>query len=562
MDICKKKMICLRLRAEASYLSVFLILWAVALAILSWISGFPGKGLIILVFSGLMLTSPHAETRILFPMVFLSKCCLDDVIVLGHSSMEFYASIFFSYLTFVTFGGGRMEGCGGRTFWEVIMHAAGGLVMGFFSLEDGVTFFSVGVFVLSGFLFFCALRPILGEDESVLVGSLVGFYICDVVTNNTPDEGKMLPHACGPVALKTDVVGRGVVLGAICMVIVLFSGSRLCMDSWVDKSNSSQRHVSVRRMTILYYVALMCIVVGMHATMSLRLKETALLWLIRYIASSCHRICALITWAIAVPLCTICVEKFTGGLRKTVRRKMFHFIAVALFTPVALVDPSFLSLSLSVASGLAVFLELARFYGVYGSSAISRFVSGHIDDRDAIDGAVRTHIYLIYGLGVSMALRCRHEEPHLTVGVLRVMEFSINLIPGIVALGVVDACSAIVGSTFLLSHRRTLGEYLNNRIFTERANPSVTHKTNTGTLGGLLCGAAFWMFILLLTGTAKETGAGYSFILVLVSSLAECFLDGVDNLQLPLVVMGVANTLFAFLLQSCKEKTAKDHAVM
>ncbi|RNF12024.1 putative dolichol kinase [Trypanosoma rangeli] len=530
---------------EVSYSSTLIMCWAALLAVMSWVASRPLQGLTILVLSTIALTSPHGESRMLLPMLFLAESLLDDVVSPGRLPIHFYASTLLSYLTLVVSRSARLKKVDRNTYPGAFLYIVVGVVVMYFNCADCVFSFGAAAFVLFGLLFFLALLPVLGENEAVLVGSLVGFHIYDMVTNKCADRDEALLQASGVVASKTHIVGRGAVMSAITMVAVLYLGSRCCMVPRVNISKSSERVISVSRITLLFWSSLVCVVAVMYAVVSSQLGENVLRWVVEYLILNRYRLWILIMWGITIPLSVIVVDKFAVDLRKTARRKMFHFIAVFVFTPVALVDPYFLSLSLSLAVTIGMIVELSRFYGVYGSSAINEFMLRHIDDRESIKGAIRTHIYLIYGLGFSMMLRYRHEQPESVAELSRWMELSINIIPGIVALGIVDACAGIVGSTFLLSYRRALGRYLSNCFFTEKANTSITHKTTTGTVGGLVCGVLFWFLVLLFGGTMKDVAAGQSFILILICSLTECFIEGIDNLQLPLVVDGAAHTLFA-----------------
>ncbi|ORC92176.1 dolichol kinase [Trypanosoma theileri] len=544
-----------RLRIEVSYSSTLIAAWAFALAVMSWCAGHAMQGATILVLSLLALTAPHGESRMLLPLLFLSERLLDNVMMMGQSPVEFYASTLLSYLTLVVCSGER-RGSGQRNiFLESVVQAVVGLVVVYVICKDCVFSFAAGAFVLTGFLFFLVLNPLLGENEAVLIASLAGFYLCDAAINNSMSGNEALLHAGGYFTTKTHIAGRAAVLSAIFQTIILFIGSKYCMTLRVSNSKSSERSISVPWITFLFWSSLVGIISIMHAIVSFQFKEDVFLWLWKYITTSRYRLNVLLVWMAVVPISVYCVDVFTKGVRQTVRRKLFHLIALFSFTPVAIVEPQFLSFALSVVTSIAIIVELARYYKVWGSHTLSRFLVDHIDSRESIKGVVRTHIYLMYGLGLSMIFRYRHEIPqHLQnfPQTPRVMDLAITVIPGLTSLGVVDACAAIVGSTFLLTYRRALGRYLSNSLYTERANASITHKTTTGTVAGLLFGSFFWAVVLLVTHTLGERAAPHTFLLIIVCSVTECFLDGIDNLQLPLVVDGAVHTLFAILLHNPK----------
>ncbi|KAH9601467.1 hypothetical protein LSM04_002297 [Trypanosoma melophagium] len=542
-----------RLRIEVSYSSTLIAAWAFALAVMSWCAGYSMQGLTILMLSIVALTSPHGESRMLLPLLFLSERLLDDRVMLVQSPLEFYASTLLSYLTLVACSGERMGSRQRNIFLESVVQALVGLVVFYMICHDCVISFGAGAFVLSGFVFFLVLNPLLGENEAVLIASLAGFYLCDAAINNSVRGNEALLHAGGYFTTKTHIASRTALLSAIYLTVVLFVGSKYCMTVRVSNSKSSERSVRVPWITILFWSSLVGIIITMHAVVSFQFQEDVFLWLWKYITQSHFRLNVLLMWMVVIPLSVYCVDAFTKGVRHTVRRKLFHLLALLAFTPVAIVEPQFLSFALSVATSIAIIIELARYYKVWGSNTISQFIVGHIDNRDSINGVVRTHIYLIYGLGLSIMMRYRHEQtPRENQQPPRVMDLAISVIPGLISLGVVDAFAAIVGSTFLLTYRRALGRYLSNRICTARANISIIHKTTTGTVAGLLFGMCFWVFLLLVTDTVGEKSAPHTFVLIIVCSVTECFMDGIDNLQLPLVVDGAAHTLFAILLYNPK----------
>jgi len=401
-------------------------------------------------------------------------------------------------------------------------------------------------------LAFLKLAPKLGDNEAVLVSSIIGFYICDICVNNnlSHDGGRdsiLLFNAPGYLTSYTHIASRGMILCAIYLAAVVSFSSRLCLVPVSKNSKSSVRYVSRKGITIIFWTSVASIAVVLAAVISYQFQANCFTWLYAYITSSRFRTWTLVVWLFVIPLFVFIVDIFTRSLRTVVRRKFFHFIAVLSFTPAAMIDPPFLAFALSTAISLSVVVEVARYYGVYGSQYVSQFISRHIDSRDQLNGVVRSHIYLLYGLGVSLMMRYRHHQA-AAAPTPAILELSINIIPGIISLGIVDASAAIIGSTVFLSSRRALGRYLKNKIFTERANTSIAHKTTTGTIGGFLCGLVFWIVILTIAEVPFLLPVWYSFTMIAVCTLTECFMDGIDNLQLPLVVLGAVYNLFAILM--------------
>ncbi|CBH14708.1 hypothetical protein, conserved [Trypanosoma brucei gambiense DAL972] len=543
-----------RMRVEVSYSATLMVLWALLLTFMSWRVNQTSEGMAVLLLTIMSVATPDGESHLFLPLLFLAERLLGEVMSCRMLPHEFHASTILSFMTTSYSHTLWKRDSRPRIFMCGIRDVIVWLLLIFIAFKDcGVTV-GGGVFVVFGFVFYVTLKRILGESEAILVGGLVGFYAFDAVSGwgfssvgafNADAPNKEGLHTVS-VMTKAHIVSRTAIMCAVVMASVLYFASRFCLVAKFDNSKSSEQVMNVPRITFAFWMSLTIIVASAYAVGSMEIGEDMALWLVRYITASRFRVLTIAYWSIAVPSMVVVVDVFTKDLSKVVRRKLFHFLAVAAFTPAAIVDPQFLSLSLSVATSLSILLELGRYYGVSGASYVNAFVVHHIDSRDSIKGVVRTHIYLIYGLGLSMMLYYRRERNGKTEHHNSLLELSISVIPGLVSLGVVDACAGIVGSSFLLSYRRALGRYLSNNVYTERANATITHKTTTGTLGGFVCGVVFWVFVLFVSNVEQHGQAAMSLVLVVVCSVAECFTDGIDNLQLPLALYGAVTTLFAF----------------
>ncbi|CAJ1036623.1 hypothetical protein Q4I30_007510 [Leishmania utingensis] len=508
----------------------------------------------ILVLCTIALTSEHGESRLLMPLIFLSERCLDHAMNLGHSPILFYASTLLSYLSLIA---AKAEKRGkslrdSNVIAETLLYAVVGFTVVYFIVKDKVISLGAIAYVVSGYVFFLKLLPVVGDNEAILIASLVGFYFCDICVNNnlSVDGGResvLSLNAPGYQTSYTHIASRGMILCAIYIFILVSVLSRWCLIPTNKNSKSSRRCVSRKRITVIFWVSNAVVGLILGLVISYQFRENVLRWLYAYLVSSSFRMWTLVCWFTLLPFAVYLVDVVSMRVRPTVRRKLFHFIAVVAFTPATMIDPPFMAFAYSTAISLCVLIEVARYYNVYGSQYISRFMARHIDDREHLDGVVRTHVYLLIGLGISLMMRYRQLSID-GAPVPAIIELSINIIPGIVSLGIVDACAAITGSSLFLSSRRTLGRYLKNTLFTERANTSITHKTTTGTLGGLVCGVIFWGVILAIAEVPITGPACYSFTMIAACTLTECFMDGIDNLQLPLVVLGAVNNLFALLL--------------
>lgn len=541
-------------RTEISYSSTLLFLWAVTLAGISLHCGFRFQAATVVAFSTIALTTEHGETRLLMPLLFLSERCFDHALKLGHMPIEFYSSMLLAYLSLIACKAER-TGKSARdknVVLETVMYAVVGLAVVFAIIQDKVISLGAAAYVASGHACFLSLKSLIGENEAVLVSSIAGFYMCDVFINNnlSVDGGRetiFSLYTPGYLTSLTHIAGRGMILSAIYIATLMGLLARFCRVPENRNSKSSAQCISRKRTTIAFIGSSLTVSLIMFFVISYQLNRNVITWLLGYLLSSGFRKWCLITWLTCIPIAVLLIDAFTRNVRQTVRRKLFHFLAVVSFTPAAMIDPAFSAFAFSTATALAVVIEAARFFKVYGTRGISRFVSHHIDNRDSLNGIVRSHIYLIIGIGLPFMMRYRLLNID-SAPTPAIVELSTNLFPGIISLGIVDSSAAIIGSSFLLSWRRTLGRYLKNKVFTERANTSIVHKTTTGTIGGLICGLIFWCFVLTVAEVPLTGPVWYSFILVLVCTVTECFLDGIDNLQLPVVVMGATYSIFSLLI--------------
>jgi dolichol kinase len=285
-------------------------------------------------------------------------------------------------------------------------------------------------------------------------------------------------------------------------------------------------------------------------------------------------------------------------MKLILRRKLFHLVGIVAFLPVALYDGEFLAFSVCVAFSLGVILECARLHRVSGTASLTSFMSNHIDARDkgVIGGtvasscvggggggtAIRTHLYLVLGFALSIIIYMRQQ---MVVGLPLAppLLMSVFVLPGIIGLGVMDATAAVAGSlwktrttTAALSalggskktastaivkavdaeiEKGTLGYYLCrdgstlSKLFPAVLNPSLKHKTVAGTVSAVVVGLLLWVgvFQVGLLGVRDYRVAIPSVVAVVVGGFAEATMEGIDNLELPLIMSGILQTTIALV---------------
>ncbi|CBN74162.1 similar to Transmembrane protein 15 [Ectocarpus siliculosus] len=230
--------------------------------------------------------------------------------------------------------------------------------------------------------------------------------------------------------------------------------------------------------------------------------------------------------AVVVPSVPWLSRRLPLSGRKTTSRKLFHFLATAMFVPAIALEPDFLSLALGTALGVLLALEFLRCTGCPPlASAMDGYYGGFLDARDG-GCVVVTHLFLLVGCAVPVwlsGLMGSHDGDGQG-GILQLFPYA-----GVVVLGIGDAMGAMVGSSVGRLHwpgsRRTL-----------EGSASVF----LSTLGSLLL---LWFVLLGLRGEEDSGGEGWRKAArslawpVAVTSLMEAFTTQVDNLVLPCVLL-------------------------
>ena len=127
--------------------------------------------------------------------------------------------------------------------------------------------------------------------------------------------------------------------------------------------------------------------------------------------------------------------------RLLLTRKLYHFLAVALFVPAALLERDFLQLCMAGALAVFLLLEAVRVCGVAPLAApLGGFVRRFVDARDG-GTLVLTHVYLLLGCALPVLLDAALPAPSARDAVGR----AAAPLAGVTVLGVGDAMASAVG---------------------------------------------------------------------------------------------------------------------
>jgi dolichol kinase len=133
------------------------------------------------------------------------------------------------------------------------------------------------------------------------------------------------------------------------------------------------------------------------------------------------------------------------------RRKVFHFMMVAMLLPATYVDPTFAALALSLMLAIFLLLDLFRASQLPPlSKSLAYFLTPYVDGRDLKGPVVISHIFLLIGcaipLWLSLGTLPRTGAAYLSGWEVPTRELS--MVSGVICVGMGDAAASLIGRRF------------------------------------------------------------------------------------------------------------------
>ncbi|KAI0891591.1 hypothetical protein F4806DRAFT_482455 [Annulohypoxylon nitens] len=133
------------------------------------------------------------------------------------------------------------------------------------------------------------------------------------------------------------------------------------------------------------------------------------------------------------------------------RRKVFHFMMVAMFLPATYIDPTFAALALSIVLAVFLLLDLLRASQLPPlSKPLASFLAPYVDGRDLRGPVVISHIFLLIGCAIPLWLSLG-SLPRAGAGFLEGWELSsreVSMVSGVVCVGLGDAAASLIGRRY------------------------------------------------------------------------------------------------------------------
>lgn len=133
------------------------------------------------------------------------------------------------------------------------------------------------------------------------------------------------------------------------------------------------------------------------------------------------------------------------------RRKVFHFMMVAMFLPATYIDPAYTALALSLALAIFLLLDLLRASQLPPvSKYLARFLTPYVDGRDLKGPVVISHIFLLIGCAIPLWLTLG-SLPRTGDGTFAGWEVptrEVSMVSGVICVGMGDAAASLIGRRY------------------------------------------------------------------------------------------------------------------
>ncbi|KAM0335664.1 hypothetical protein ACHAQA_000713 [Verticillium albo-atrum] len=161
-------------------------------------------------------------------------------------------------------------------------------------------------------------------------------------------------------------------------------------------------------------------------------------------------------WLVVIAFGLTVVVNLDPKFEVDTRRKVFHFMMVAMILPSTYVDPVFVGLALSFALAIFLVIDLLRASQLPPlSRPIASFLTPYVDGRDNKGPVVISHIFLLIGcaipLWLALATIPRSQTSSLEDDPLAGWEVptrEVSMVAGVICVGLGDAAASLIGRRY------------------------------------------------------------------------------------------------------------------
>ncbi|XP_046834604.1 dolichol kinase isoform X1 [Vespa crabro] len=236
------------------------------------------------------------------------------------------------------------------------------------------------------------------------------------------------------------------------------------------------------------------------------LDKNPITWILFYITGKPHRITLIIYWTICLLFCVFVIifQTLSGIQATTSIRKYFHVLAVLVYIPGLIFEPTLLYLGSGVIMGIFILFELSRILHIspLGDILQKGFIV-FVDEKDTLISL--TPLYLLCGLSFPLWMPASNVSLFV-------------LLSGVLTVGIGDTAASFVGSKW--------GKH---------KWPGL-EKSLEGTLGCIISQLGTIMVLVYMRYINDQWSLLRGIPSVIAISFVETKTDQIDNLILPLLM--------------------------
>uniref|UniRef100_A0A7C9DL87 dolichol kinase n=1 Tax=Opuntia streptacantha TaxID=393608 RepID=A0A7C9DL87_OPUST len=300
-------------------------------------------------------------------------------------------------------------------------------------------------------------------------------------------------------------------LGLLLLPLV-FKLSIQIMDRLTSPSSHISPNCNGSSRSFLFFTLLMIgstLVIPFWAQLVQDFKMHPLWWVVTFVFSEpLKRLTLCVYW---VGVIAVSVHRFyriskSSKVERILLRKYYHLMAVSMFVPALILQPTFLNLAFGAALAAFLVLEIIRVWRIWPfGEMIHHFMNAFTDHRDS-DLLIVSHFSLLLGCALPIWMSSGFNDRPLAP------------FAGILSLGIGDTMASMVGHKYGVLRWSKTGK-----------------KTIEGTAAGILSVLAACSFLLpVLASTGYIQNWSSLLLAVMASGLLEAYTAQLDNAFIPL----------------------------
>ncbi|KAI3743234.1 hypothetical protein L1987_60940 [Smallanthus sonchifolius] len=318
--------------------------------------------------------------------------------------------------------------------------------------------------------------------------------------------------AYGVKRSEINTIIQGMLLGLL-LSPMLF---KFILKKWeFYTSNSEVRGQNEHKRSIIFYGSLALILLAVVPLWMQFVQDFPVhpfLWVLKFVFSEPHKSLSLCVYWVAVIFVSVLrfynISK-NSKIERILLRKYYHLVAVLMFVPALIFQPSFLNLAFGAALGVFLVLEIIRVWRIWPlGSIVHQFMNAFTDHRDS-DLLIVSHFSLLLGCALPIWMSSGFNDRPLAP------------FAGILSLGIGDTMASMVGYKYGVLRWSKTGK-----------------KTVEGTAAGITSVLAACSVLLPLLAATEHMFTQHWLSLLLavtVSGLLEAYTSQLDNAFIPLV---------------------------